>query len=119
MKITTKSIIKALPFEEQFRLDLINKLDSLSADQKFTIEQILWDAYFSLYDLKMDTNLKLALERAKNNEETLDKDFYKRVEAQTEKEMENQAVEATERVDLTAARKAMELIVKEIQESKK
>ncbi len=118
MTITTKDIIKILPFQEAFKIDFLEKFDTLPSDKKFSVEQILWDAYYALYRLKFDANISLAFERAKNNEETLDKDFYKRVEEQTEKEMETQALESTEKVDLESARKAMELIVKEMHAAK-
>lgn len=119
MNLTTASIIKTLPFEESFRIDLMDRLTTIDSDQKFAIERILWDAYFALYQLKFEENLELALLRAKENEETLDKDLYKRVEEQTEKEMQSEVAKDTEKVDLDAARRAMELIVKEIQASKK
>ncbi|MBI2074504.1 MAG: hypothetical protein HYT83_01560 [Candidatus Levybacteria bacterium] len=118
MTITTKEIIKLLPFEDKFRLELLEKFDSLNPDQKFNMEQILWDAYFALYKLKLDENLQLAFLRAKENQEKLDKDFYKRVEEQTEKELSENTIEVTEEVDLEAARKAMEKIIKEIRATK-
>ena len=51
--------------------------------------------------------------------EVLDKDFYKRVREQTRQEMEQTGVATVEGADLDAARKAMEMIVKEIRSSKK
>lgn len=119
MNITTKEIIKILPFDKKFKFELLEAFDTLSPDQKFNIEQILWDSYFALYKLKLDENLQLAFLRAKENKEALDKDFFNRVEQQTEEEIKSGTIETAESVDLEAARKAMEVIVKEIHAAKK
>ena len=76
--MTTKDIVKILSFDEDFKTTLLNQLDSLSPDQKFTIEQLLWKTYASAYRLRLDQNLELALLRAGDNREPLDRDFYKR-----------------------------------------
>ena len=117
--LTTKDIIKILPFKEDFRMQLLERFDTLNLDALFNIEQALWDAYAYVYDLKIKENLQLAMDKAANGEEKLDEDFYKRVLEKTEKEMEKEAIGSSEKVDLSAARVAMEKIVKEIQASKK
>lgn len=118
-KITTKDIIKILPFDEQFKQELLSGFDNLDPDKKFNLEQKLWDTYDAFYELQLKKNMQLALMRARENQEKLDKDFYKRIREQTDKEMQSETVQSVEQVDLSTARKAMELIVKEIQASKK
>ena len=118
MQLTTKSIIKTLPFEDSFKTDLLNQLDQFDPDKKFALERVVWETYDALYAIKLNENLRSALLQVRNHEEKLDENFYKRVREKTEKEMQEEAVQSAEQVDLTAARKAMELIVKEIQAGK-
>lgn len=118
MQITTKDIIKILPFEDQLKTSLLDNFDNLNPDQKLAIEQLLWQTYESLFKLKLEENTQMALLRAKEGREKLDKEFYKRVREQTEKEMQSETIQTTQDVDLSEARKAMEVIIKEIQASK-
>lgn len=118
MQLTAKNIAKLLPFDKTFKDDLLQRIDSLDPDQKFTIERMLWETYDAMFLLKLEENLAAALLRAKNRQESLDKELYKRVREQTEKEMQSEALEKTETADLEAARKAMEVIVKEIHAAK-
>lgn len=119
MDITTKDIIKTLPFDQAFKTKLLHEFDSLGGDAKFAIERILWDTYFVIYHLRLQENTQLAFLRAEENEESLDSEFYQRVEEVTQKQMQEELAQNSQTVDLAQARKAMELIVKEIQASKK
>src|SRR5581483_2184972 len=87
MDLTTKDLIKIIPFEKSFQDQLYETYDSLSADQRFRIEQMLWSTYYSLFDLKLDQNIQEAFLRAENNEESLDNKFYARARAKTEEDM--------------------------------
>jgi hypothetical protein len=105
---TTTDLIKILPFTESFKENLLAKFDSLSADQRFSLERIVWDLYDALYEARLDENMQLAFDRAKHNEEKLDHDFYTRVRKQTEKELrETQSTAATD-VDLSHAREKLQ-----------
>jgi len=115
--MTTKDIIKILPFEEQFKNNLLSQFDGLSIDQKFSLEQILWETYIAFYNLKLDENIQLALLRAKDNQEPLNSNFYKKVQEQTDEQIQQEATKNIETKDLEAARIAMEKIVKEIKNS--
>lgn len=119
MKLTTKNIIKILPFTENFKLELLEQFDTLEKDVKFPVEQAVWDLYATLYEIKLEENTDLALARAAEDKETLDRNFYKRMRQQTDKQMREEYIHKGETVDLTSARKAMEQIVKEIQAAKK
>lgn len=118
MQTTTKTIVKMLPFSQEVKTTILEHFDALTPDQKFIIEDIVWNTYYALYKLKLEENLQLALLRAKNGQEKLDGDFYNRVEEQTEKEMQQEQVEIVENVDLSAARTAMEKIINEIKAAK-
>lgn len=115
----TKDIIKLLPLDEKFKMELLNEFDFLDPDEKFEIEQVLWKAYRDLYEAKLKDNMQLALQKAGNNQEKLDKGFYKRIREQTDKELEEEERQTIEQTDLFAARTAMEKIVKEIRAAKK
>ncbi|MBI4079168.1 MAG: hypothetical protein HY429_02630 [Candidatus Levybacteria bacterium] len=118
MQLTTKTIIKVLPLSDELKKTLLDNYDTLLPNQKFLVEDVAWNTYYALYKLRLQENMELALMRAQKNQEKLDDTFYQRVEQQTEKEMQSESLEKTETVDLSAARKAMEVIVKEIHAAK-
>ena len=115
MKLTTKDIIKMLSFDDELKKALLDRFDTLSPDQKFTIEDIIWNMYYALYKLKLQENTEVAWARVKKKQEKFDNDFYKRIGEQTEKEMQGETVLNVEKTDLGAARRAMEAIIKEMQ----
>lgn len=115
----TKDIIKILPIDESLRTSLLEEFDSLDVEPKYRLIELLWEIYDGLFGLKLEENTQLALLRAKEGQETLDKNFYKRVKEQTEKDMETKAIEDVQNTDIASARKALEVIVKEIRASKK
>jgi len=117
--IKTKDIIKILPFDESYRHELLDSFDSMDPDEKYDLERLLWKGYRAFYNILLDSNMQLAINNAADGKESLDPEFYKRIQEKTKKEIEELGTKATETVDLTEARKAMELIVKEIHASKK
>lgn len=113
--MTTKDIIKILPLDKDFKNKLLDEFDQLNPDQKNAVGQILWKAYRDLYKIKRDANLQLAFLRAKNNQEKLDKDFYRRVREQTGKEMEQEVLQTTTQVDLAETREELQAIISQSQ----
>lgn len=111
MELTTKSIIKMLPFDKEFKEGLMNSFDSLDSDQRFSIERVIWDLYDGLYELKLQENIRLEMEKSNDTDHPLDKDFYKRVKEKTEKEVLNEFVDNTISVDLSQARAQIDLIL--------
>lgn len=118
MQLSAKTIIKILPLEDSFKTELLGSLDLLDLDRKFAMERILWKTYDAFYGLKLEENMQLGLLRVGNHEEKLDKDFYRRIREQTKKDMETEMIDSTEKVDLSEARRAMELIIREMRASK-
>ena len=118
MQITTKNIIKAIGFEEKFKSDLLENFDTLDPDQKYAITQLVWDMYQSIFNMKVNENMDRALEKVAENKEKFD-DLYNRVRQETLREMEKDLETNLTSVDLTAARAAMEKIIREIHASKK
>ncbi len=112
MKMTTKDIIQVLPFGKEFQKELLEGFDTLTPDQKFNIEQIVWDAYGAIYRIRLDKNTREALMLAEDGKEALDKKFYDRVREKTDKEMQTKMVQAETTVDLSEAREALQDIIK-------
>jgi hypothetical protein len=107
----TKDIIKVLPFDETFKQDLLSRYDTLDPDEKYNIDSILWDAYDAFYALKLDENLLLALNRAKEGNEQLDETFYQRIRQQTEQEMQKEEVTIATNVDLSDTRNKLQQLI--------
>jgi len=75
------------------------------------LEQIIWDTYYALYQLRLQENMQKAMLLAKEDKESLDKDFYKRVQEQTEKEIEQEEVQLNEDKDLTSIRQKIQSLL--------
>lgn len=111
MKITTIDIIKVLPFEDQYKNDLLTKFDSMAPVQKGAIEQLLWDALSAMYRLKFEQNMQLAFAKAADGKEKLDKDLHKRVKEQTEREMEHEFFEKSSVKELSMVRNKLQQLI--------
>jgi len=105
-----------LPFKEDFKEDLLKNYYTLTDDQRFGIERIVWDYYDALYEIRLQKNMQLAKERAEKNEEKLDHDFYARINTQTEQELQEEFSDTETTVDLSDARDELEKILKKPQE---
>lgn len=111
MNITTLDVIKILPFENGFKENLLSTYEALSEDQRYNIEQAVWDLYDALYELKLEENMDIALAEAKNNQEKLDPNFYKRVREVTRNEMASVSEEDLKKLNLQGARKKLAEII--------
>lgn len=112
MKITTKDIIKFLPLRAEFKNKLLEEFDTMELNRKFEIEQMLWDVYNSLFEIKVQEKLELLIEKAKNNEIPLDNTLYRKAEAEAEKEMEAGFFKEATDTDLSAVRTKLEALMK-------
>ncbi len=117
--LNTKSIINLLPFPGNFKLDLLEKYDGLPREEQLKISDIVWEAYYAVYDFKIRENFDKAIETADKKGEKPDEKFYAKIVEKTDKEIEDLLTSSSENVDLSAARKSMEMIIKEINASKK
>jgi hypothetical protein len=115
---TTKDLIKILPLSKEFKATLLERFDSLLPYQKYRVENTLWDMYDSIYELRLQENMDLAFERAKQNKEKLDHEFYARVRKQTEMDLEKQSSTAATTVDLSNAREELEKLINQPQHHK-
>ena len=96
MQITTKVLLKGLPFDDAFRAELSAQWQNGTEDQKIAVIQFLWDAYARLYQVRFETNRYLALlEIAQGKKDNLDKNLFKVIREKTDKEMEEQLASGT------------------------
>ena len=117
--LSTKSIINLLPFPGNFKLDLLEKYDNLPREEQLRISDLVWEAYYAIYDFKIKENFDKALLEADEKGEKPDEKFYGKIVEKTDKEIENLLTSSSENIDLSQARKSMEMIIKEINASKK
>lgn len=111
MELTTKNIIKILPFDNEFKESLMGSFDNLDPDQKFSIERVIWDLYDGLYELKLQENIRLEMEKSNDKDNPLTKGFYKKVKEKTEQDLLSEFVDTTISVDLSDARSKIDQIL--------
>lgn len=112
MQLTTQTIIKTLPFDEEFKKTLLENLESYDVDTKFEITQLLWDTYFALYDLALEANLEDGLDAVGEGNGKLSPKFFQQIREKTDSQMGDELVETTEKVDLTSTRQKLEEMMK-------
>lgn len=117
--MTVTDIIKVLPMDNDLRMRILDTYDSMDPSRKYAITRASWKAYMMLYDEKLNENLELQLHAVTEGKEHLGEDFYARVLQKTEDQMTKELSKSVEAVNLATARKAMEIIVREIKASKK
>lgn len=111
MKLTTKIIIQVLPFDQSFKDDLLQRFDSLSDNQQLDITNLVWSTYYALYQLKLEENLDLALEGALDGNVKFDKDLYKRVSEETQRQMTEEVNETADSEALSETRQKLQEIL--------
>jgi len=117
--MTTKDAIKMLPLDDKLKIQLLNMYDYMEPDQKLTIEVLAWRSYFLLQEEKLDANLVKEFEAVEKGSAHLGKGFYADVVAKTDQQELKDNAETASKVDLAAARRAMEQIINEIHAAKK
>ena len=113
MILTTQKIIEMLPFDNEFKTQLLGDWDKLTVDQRFNIERLVWDAFGDIYNTRLKANLDLAMLKVAKKEDTFDPDFYKRVKQKTEQELEEQLADETTTTDLSSTREELEKLIKQ------
>lgn len=117
--MTAIDIIKSLPLDDEVKTKILSMYNSFTPAQKVSVEHIAWKTYFALYDERLNENLGMQYEKVKAGDGNLGTELYRKALKKTDEEMTGDFQESISEHDLTAARKAMEVIVKEIQASKK
>lgn len=118
MTITTKDIIKFFPFEENFKQHLLENFDNLTQRQKARMVKVLWDGFYMYYTLLIERNSREARDKLLDGQEKLDPMFHARIVDKTEEEIMQSFQGFSDERNIEEARKAMEMIVKEMQAAK-
>ena len=114
MKMSSKDLISMLPLGSKLKQELLTKFDTLDDAKRLSIIDILWQTYDSLFEVKLQENVRNALFQIEDGQEKIGPDFYKRIQEKTRKEMEQQLVKDTTELHLSAVRdKLKNLIEKE------
>lgn len=87
MKLTTEKIIELLPVDRAFKDDLLKKLPTMDADTRYTVGKVIWDAYYVLYQLKLQENIRNGLHEMGKSPDPLDTTFYQKMVDKTEKDL--------------------------------
>ncbi len=103
----TIDVIKILPFEEEFKKEMLLSFDTFDEDLKFEMERIIWDIYDAIFKLKVEEKLELGLEDFKYGTTAPDPDFYQKIVEQVKKEMSSEAIQTQGKVDLEFTREAL------------
>jgi hypothetical protein len=118
--MTTLDIIKILPLDETERIQLLNKYEHGTKEQKTQISMLAWSGYFDLYDQRLKENIRNEFRLIKKGEGgSLDEKLYVRALKNTEQELNKETSQQISETDLTRAREAMKQIITEIRASKK
>lgn len=110
--MTTKDIIKLLPLEASFKTKLLEGYEQMPGDKRFALEQAAWEMYDAYLLGKIEENLQLALLNAETeNKNIINPELYEKVKAETEKEVQEQGIVESEKVDLSSARDQLAQII--------
>lgn len=117
--MTALDIIKMLPIEDKLKSQLVSKYPHLKPAEKLDFDRLAWTTYDSMREEELTENLGIQYAKVTNGEDKFGKDFYSRALKKTDEELGKEFQESGSSFDLAEARKAMEIIVREIQASKK
>lgn len=113
-EITIKTLINFLPLPADYKLELLETYDSLSKEVQLSISETLWEAFYDEYDFQIKISFDQAVAEAEKSGKKTDKSLYQEALNNARDEIEKRLASAGESVDLSAARKSMEQIVREI-----
>jgi len=116
--MTTLDLIKMLPMDEKVRAQLLSKYPQLDPSQKLDVDRMAWTTYDAMREATIEENLGIQYEKVKKGEEKFGDGFYERALKKTNQELAAEMQKNSSDFDLSEARKAMEIIVREIYASK-
>lgn len=116
--ITTKDIIKALPLEDDVKNMLLENFDTFDYGKKFVLEEMIWEYYDTLYNMRLQANVQAALEELKGKEKK-DEKFMLKIRQKTDKEMEQELEKSLAQTDISSIRSSLQKIAEEDQVKKK
>jgi len=113
MKLNTKTVIQSLPLNEDLKKNILSKWDDMDQDLRYEIENLVWEAYFELENVKVDERLQENFQKAKKGEIPLNEDFYKNAFQEVVLVQDQKIHEQVDSAELAAVRQKLELLMKD------
>lgn len=111
MELTREKIIQILFIDSELKTKLLKEWDNFNPDLQFELEQLLWDGYYAIYQIRLQENLQLMLKQAKEKKLTLDRDFYNQVQEQTEADLNQVNAKTVDNNDLSLIRQKIKNLI--------
>ncbi len=111
MKLNTKTVIQSLPLDEKLKQNIFSKWDTMDQDLRYEIENVVWEAYFEIENLKVDEQVLENLNKAKAGEIPLNEEFYERAEHDAEEHKGEEIHQSADTVELAAVRQKLEQLM--------
>lgn len=80
MAVTLKTLIEIAPFDNQTRSQLLEKLDSLTEDQKFRLSSACWTSLAAKFESQYKARAAQLLIEAQQGTKKLNQDDFKKIE---------------------------------------
>ena len=108
-----------LPFDDAFKVYVLESIDTLDLERKSSIERIMWDLYDLILTLKYEENVQAAFEEAKIAEikPEINDAFYAAIRERTQQEMLKEHPEKNSYIDLALTRSRLQKMIGEKQPS--
>jgi len=113
MELTTEKIISLLPISTEEKTKLNESYRTADPGTRFVIENSLWDAYYTYYQIRLQENLQLEFVKAREGKIQLDEGFYGRVREATEKQVEEEEGNELEQNELNSVREKLATLIKD------
>lgn len=119
LNLTIKDIVRTLPFDDAFKIYVLESIDTLDLEKKSSIERIMWDLYDLILTLKYEENVQIALEVAQKAEikPEINDAFYAAIRERTQQEMLKEHPEKNSYIDLALTRNRLQKVIGEKQTS--
>lgn len=117
IELKIEDVIKILPFEDAFKVYMLETLKKLDLEQKVSVERILWDLYDVIFTFKYEENLIQAKAQmaVSNPQQELTEAFYSTIREQTQKQLLSEAVPKEAYVGLELTRHKLQQVIGEKQ----
>lgn len=104
MKVTIQDVIAFLPFDESYRKEIREKLETADFPTRLSMKDQLWDTYYALCDMYFQKNWQQAMYDVKDGKRPVGPNFYKTVREETQKEIEREMAKKTTSVGIEQVR---------------
>lgn len=107
----TKDIIKILPFSQENKDALLGNWETMDQGQRYELENIIWEYYDSVCEMRYQYNLQQALADVQQGLRKLDDNLYKSVREKSEKEIDEEAMKKLTNQDIDDIRNKLKTFI--------